>query len=247
MTTPPSRRLLVTGAHRPLGMALARRALERGDHVAVTVPNPARVPAIADLRDEHPTRLHVVAWDALDAAAIPRAAAAVRAALGPVDRAIVCELPLPPANDDLADDLRPAMLALTVQPLANTTASLLATTLHATQLATTLLDGAAGARLLIVASWLGSVTDKIRGGEHLAAVPHAAQLMLARTLQHDLLSGGVPTVVANAGRYRIDPAGLAFQPDADEVAGGLLDRLEDDPAPGGEPAFLDWRRAPRHW
>ncbi len=247
MPSPAPRRTFVTGAHRPLGMALARRALALGHVVAVTVPNPARVPAITDLHDEFPQRLHVLAWDALDAAAIPRVAAAVRERTGGIERAIVCELPLPPASDDLADDLRPAMLALAVQPLANTTASLLATTLHATQLAATLLDGVAGARALLIASWLGSVTDKIRGGEHLAAVPHAAQLMLARTLQHDLLSGGITTVVANPGRYRIDPAGLAFQADADEVAAGLLERLEDDPAPHGEPAFLDWRGAPRHW
>lgn len=244
MTSPL--RYLVTGAHRPLGVALATRALAAGHAVAVTVPNPARVPAIRDLADEHPGRVHVVAWDALDADAIPRAATAVRASLGRVDRAIVCELPLPPAPDDLADDLRPAMLAVRAQPLVNATATWLAATLHATQLAATLAGGATDARVLLVASWLGSVTDKIRGGEHLAAVPHAAQLMLARTLQHDLLSGGVATVVANPGRYRIDPAGLAFQADAEQVADGLLARLEE-PVDAADPGFVDWRGARRNW
>nr|MCU0625813.1 hypothetical protein [Gemmatimonadaceae bacterium] len=67
-----------------------------------------------------------------------------------------------------------------------------------------------------------------------------------RTLQHDLLSGGLATVVANAGRYRIDPAGLAFQPDADAVAAQLLVRLEEAGVTG-EPAFVDWRGMARAW
>lgn len=239
-------RLLVTGAHRPLGAAMVAHALAAGHVVAATVPNPRRVPALDDLAEEHPGRLHVLAWDALDGAGRARIVAQVRAAIGGIERAIVAELPLPPANDDLADDLRPAMLALEAAPLVQATASLVTATLHATQVAATLLHDVAGARLLLLASWLGSATDKIRGGEHLAAVPHAAQLMLARTLQHDLLSGGIATIVANPGRYRIDPAGLAFQADAETVAAALLARLEA-PVTADEPAFMDWRGTPRAW
>lgn len=239
-------RFLVTGAHRPLGAALVRHVLAAGHAAAVTVPDPRRVPALHDLADEHPGRLHVLPWDATDVAGRARVVQQVRAALGGIERAVVAELPLPPANDDLADDLRPAMLALDAAPLVQATATLVAATLHATQVAATLLHDVAGARVLLLASWLGSATDKIRGGEHLAAVPHAAQLMLARTLQHDLLSGGVTAVVANPGRYRIDPAGLAFQADAETVAAALLERLEAPPV-APEPVFVDWRGAPRAW
>ena len=208
-----SRRLLVTGAHRPLGAALVRQVLASGHTAAVTVPEPRRVPALTDLADEHPGRIHVIAWDATDATGKARVVQQVRAALGGIDRAI---------------------------------ATLVSATLHATQVAATLLHDVPDARVLLLASWLGSTTTKIRGGEHLAAVPHAAQLMLARTLQHDLASGGIATVVANPGRYRTDPAGLAFQADAETVAAALLERL-DAPPPDGEPVFLDWRGGPQHW
>lgn len=241
-----SRRLLVTGAHRPLGAALVRQVLASGHTAAVTVPEPRRVPALTDLADEHPGRIHVIAWDATDATGKARVVQQVRAALGGIDRAIVAELPLTPPTDDMADDLRPAMLALDAAPIVHATATLVSATLHATQVAATLLHDVPDARVLLLASWLGSTTTKIRGGEHLAAVPHAAQLMLARTLQHDLASGGIATVVANPGRYRTDPAGLAFQADAETVAAALLERL-DAPPPDGEPVFLDWRGGPQHW
>jgi NAD(P)-dependent dehydrogenase (short-subunit alcohol dehydrogenase family) len=244
MTTPL--RHLVTGAHRPLGAALVRHLLAAGHVAAVTVPNPRRVPALDDLRDEHPGRLHVLAWESTEGSGRTRVVQQVRAALGGIERAIVAELPLPPANDDLADDLRPALLALDAAPLVQATATLVTATLHAVQVAATLLHDVRDARVLLLASWLGSATTKIRGGEHLAAVPHAAQLMLARTLQHDLLSGGIATVVANPGRYRIDPAGLAFQADAETVAAALLERL-DAAIASDEPAFMDWRGVVRSW
>ena len=70
--------------------------------------------------------------------------------------------------------------------------------------------------------------------------------MLCRTAALDLRRDGIPAVVGNAGRYRMDIAGPEYHADVDEVARGLLRALESHAA-DEEPAFRDWRGASLRW
>jgi NAD(P)-dependent dehydrogenase (short-subunit alcohol dehydrogenase family) len=223
---------LVLGAHRPLGLACVRELLARGDHVVAGVQAPHRVPpALHDLRDEFPGLLTALAWTP-----------GRWPALEGVERAIVAELPIPPALTDEADDAAADLQALTVDSLLAATREVVAPTLAAIQLVTHMKP----ARVLLQASWLGVIEEKIRGGGHALGVAYASQLMLVRSAAIDLQRAGIATVVGNAGRYRMDMAGPGFHAEIEDVARGLLAVLEACRL-ADEPEFRDWRGTTRRW
>jgi NAD(P)-dependent dehydrogenase (short-subunit alcohol dehydrogenase family) len=223
---------LILGAHRPLGLACVREVLSRGDAVVAGVQAPHRVPpALHDLRDEYPTQLTALAWQP-----------GTWPPLNGVTRAIIAELPIPPTQTDEADDAGADLRALTVDRLLTESREVIAPTLAAIQFVTQVKP----TRVLIQASWLGVIEEKIRGGGHGLALAYASQLMLVRAASLDLQRAGIATVVGNAGRYRLDMAGPAFHAEIEDVARGLLAVL-DACALHDEPAFRDWRGGSRRW
>ncbi len=223
---------LVLGANGPLGLACIRQVLSGGASVVAAVQAPHRIPpALHDLREEFPAQLTSIAWQAGKWPAIPA-----------VERAIVAELPIPPAQTDEADDPVADIRALTMDAALAELRALLAPTLAAIQLISIVRPQ----RVLIQASWLGSIEEKIRGGGYALSVAYAAQLMLVRTAALDLHRAGIATVVGNAGRYKLDMAGPGFHADVDDVARGLIGVL-DNCQSGSEPEYRDWRGNVRRW
>ncbi len=223
---------LILGAHGPLGLACVRHLLGIGEQVIAGVQTPHRIPpALDDLRDEFPARLTSVAWQH-----------GKWSNIATIDRAIIAELPIPPAQTDEADDPAADIRALTPDVLALEARSVVVPTLAAIQLVTFLKPK----QLLIQASWLGSIEEKIRGGGYAVGTAYASQLMLARSAALDLQRAGIATVIGNAGRYKLDMAGPGFHADVDEVARGLIAVL-DAATLVTEPEFRDWRGAIRRW
>jgi NAD(P)-dependent dehydrogenase (short-subunit alcohol dehydrogenase family) len=223
---------LILGAHSPLGLACTRQVLAFGGSVIAGVQAPHRVPpALEDLREEFPSHLTSIAWQV---GAWP--------AISGVARAIIAELPIPPAQTDEGDDPTADLRALTPESVLRDSRSLLAATLGAIQLVTFVRP----ARVLIQASWLGSIEEKIRGGGYTIAAAYAAHLMLARAAAIDLQRAGIAAVVGNAGRYKLDMAGPGFHAEVDEVAQGLLTVLDACDL-NTEPEFRDWRGTLRRW
>ncbi len=223
---------LILGAHGPLGLACVRHLLGVGEQVIAGVQAPIRIPpALDDLRDEYATLLTSVAWQH-----------GKWSNIATIDRAIITELPIPPAQTDEADDPGADIRALTPEILAVESRSVVAPTLAAIQLITFLKPK----QLLIQASWLGSIEEKIRGGGYALGAAYASQLMLARSAALDLQRAGIATVVGNAGRYKLDMAGPGFHADVDDVARGLIAVL-DGCSLAAEPEFRDWRGAVRRW
>lgn len=222
----------VLGAHRPLGLACVRQSLASGGRVLAGVQAPHRVPpALGDLRDEYPTQLTVVPWTA---GAWP--------SVGPVERVVIAELPIPPAQSDEADDPASDLRALSAERLLAETPQVLDPTLAALQFVTYIRP----VRVLIQATWLGVIGEKIRGGGYALGAAYAAQLMMARIAALDLQRAGIAAVVGNAGRYKVDISGPDFHADIDEVARGLLAIL-DRCQVADEPEFRDWRGGVHHW
>lgn len=223
---------LILGAHRPLGLACVREVLSRGDAVVAGVQAPHRVPpALHDLRDEYPAQLTALAWQP-----------GTWPALDGVTRAIIAELPIPPTQTDEAEDAAADLRALRVDRLLGESREVIAPTLAAIQFVARVKPQ----RVLIQASWLGVIEEKIRGGGHGLAMAYASQLMLVRAASLDLQRAGIATVVGNAGRYRLDMAGPAFHAEIEDVARGLLAVLDACSLPD-EPAFRDWRGGIRRW
>lgn len=224
--------ILVLGAHGPIGLACVRQALSQGMHVIAGVQAPHRMPpALDDLRSEFPARLAGVAWSDGQWPDI-----------GPCERALVAELPIPPAQPEEADEPFADLRVLTADVALSEMRRLVAPTLAAIRFVT----HAKPPRALLQASWLGVVDEKIRGGGYALGAAYAAHLMLVRAAALDLQRGGIATVVGNAGRYRLDMAGPAFHADIDEVANGLLLLLDTADA-NREPQFRDWRGDVRRW
>ncbi len=223
---------LVLGAHGPLGLACVRAVLAAGAPVIAAVQAPHRLPpALADLREEYPALLGTFTWQP-----------GRWPTLADVSRALITELPIPPAQADEPDDPTSLLRQLSPEQALHDARSIVPPTLAALQLVATIRP----ARVLVQASWLGSVEDKIRGGGYGTGIAYAAQLMLARTAALDLCRDGMTVVVGNAGRYKLDMAGPGFHAEVDEVARGLLEVL-DAATPGAEPEFRDWRGAVRRW
>lgn len=223
---------LVLGAHRPLGLACVRQVLSSGAPAVAAVQAPHRVPpALHDLREEYPTLLTALTWQPGNWPQLPG-----------IERAIVAELPIPPTPTDEADDAAADLRALTVESLLAEARDVIGPTLAAIQLVTHVRPK----RVLIQASWLGVIEEKIRGGGHALAMTYASQLMLVRVAAIDLQRAGIAAVVGNAGRYRLDMAGPGFHAEIDDVARGLLVVL-DACRLGDEPEFRDWRGTIKRW
>lgn len=223
---------LILGAHGPLGLACTRAVLASGQAVMAGVQAPHRLPpALEDLRAESPSLLTSFAWQHGATPTLPTIA-----------RAIIAELPIPPAQTDEADDPTADLRALTPDRVLADARAVIAPTLAAMQF----IAQVKPASVLIQASWLGSIDEKIRGGGYAIGVAYAAQLMLVRTAALDLTRAGITTVVGNAGRYKLDMSGPGFHAEVDEVATGLLSVL-DACVPGAEPEFRDWRGTIRRW
>lgn len=117
---------LILGAHRPLGLACLRRILSTGASAVAAVQAPHRIPpAVHDLREQHPAQLTALAWRAGDWPALP-----------PIERVIIAELPIPPAQSDEGDDPAAELRALRAEHLAADVRALLEPTLAAIQLVT---------------------------------------------------------------------------------------------------------------
>lgn len=223
---------LVLGAHGPLGLACIRQLLAAGASVIAGVQAPHRIPpALLDLQEEFPSLLTPVAWAAGKWPTLPRIA-----------RAIVAELPIPPAQEDEADDPAAALRMLSPDAAQAEVRHLLSPTLAAIQLVTVVRPD----RVLVQASWLGSIAEKIRGGGYALGIGYAAHLMLVRAAALDLQRAGIATVVGNAGRYRLDMAGPGFHAEIEDVARGLIAVL-DACTLADEPQFRDWRGTTRSW
>ena len=179
------RRTLITGAARPLGVELVRQCLLRGDKVYAAARNPARVPVLADLRAEF-GGLELLALDPADPSLVADAVPVLEGLTDRLDQLIIAPAE-PGQHEKLADLERDETLAtlsgtgLTEHYRRHAVAPLL--------LVRTLLPFLAnrdGARVLVVSSWLGSLTGKTQGGDYATCASSAALHMHMRALAHDL-------------------------------------------------------------
>lgn len=241
----PHRRTLVTGAGGPLGVALVRRALQRGDRVYAAARNPARVPVLADLRAEY-GGLELLAMDPADAASVAMGVPVLERLTESLDLLVVA--PGEPAQHGRASD------AARDEALATLSGTGLGEHYHRHAVAPLLLvrtllpflARSEGARVLLVSSWLGSLAGKTQGGDYATCASLAAFNMLGRALAHDLADDGITVCLGNPGRYATSPEGPVFQHGVEDAAAGLLsvvDRLPRDRTG----SFLDWTGAERAW
>ena len=245
MMPPSPRRTLVTGAGRPLGIELVRQCLRRGDHVYAAARNPARIPVLGDLRAAFPG-LELLAMDPADAASVAETIPILEALTSSLDLLVIAPAESGP-HDRISDSARDEQLST-----LSGTGVLEHLRRHAVApvlLVRTLLPWlAAGdrARVLMVTTALGSLTNKSTGGDYATSTSACALHMFTRNLAHDLAAQRIVVCLGNAGDAMSLPDDAVFQTPIDDVASGLLaitDRLASDRSG----SFLDYTGTTRPW
>lgn len=219
------RTVLVTGAGRGLGLAIAKGAILRGDVVVGTVRQAAGAPELMALQRENVARLHIVPLDVADPGSC---AALLERVAGCVERVNVLfnNAGINSASHDVSDRrtafdldaLDPDTIALMMRtnalgPILVTRAllPLLAQSATATSMA----------RVVNISSRRASLHDKTTGGNYGYCMSKAALNMATRALGADALPFGVIVVAVHPGAVRTSMA----QPDATLSAAEAAEKM----------------------
>lgn len=239
------RRTLVTGAGRPLGLELVRQCLRRGDTVYAAARNPARVALLADLRAEFPG-LELIALDPADAASVADVIPVLEELTSSLDLLVIAPAEAG-AHDRVSDAARDERLSTMsgTGVLEHVRRHALAPVLLVRTLLPWLSHGD-GARVLMVTTAKGSLTNTSTGGDYATGAGAAALHMLTRALAYDVATRRIIMCLGCPG----DSAALPDAPESsialDEVALGLLS-IMDRLAAERSGAYLDYTGAERAW
>ncbi|MCU0650481.1 MAG: SDR family NAD(P)-dependent oxidoreductase [Gemmatimonadaceae bacterium] len=239
------RRVLVIGANRPAGLECVRQCVARGDAVIATAERPTRVPALADLAAES-QGLVVLPLDPSDPATVRSALGDIDARLHAIDLVVyggIDAQPLAahgdPPRDARLDTLQPGGLAESFLHQAALPLAVLRALLP-------LLAAGQSPRVLVLSSWLGSVSGKTQGGDYALCASLAGLHMLLRAFAHDVRAKGIILTVGNPGPLKTEIEGPAFKVPVDRSVTGLLAACDattlDDSG-----RFVDWTGTDRSW
>lgn len=219
---------LITGAAGGIGRELARQLAARGTTVIAVCRKPGA--ELAQL----PVRVEAGIDIATDAGC---AALASRVAGMPLDLVIHNAGVLSQESLDALD--ADALGRIRLQFEVNALAPLRLTALLAPQLAR-------GARLVLITSRMGSITDNTSGGYYGYRMSKAALNAAGRSLAHDLAPRGVAVAILHPGFVQTPMTGGRGDVDAATAARNLLARIDElTPATSGR--FLHANGAPLPW
>ena len=233
-----TRRSLVTGANRGLGLEFVHQLLARGDRVVATCRHPGKATALNALAGEHPGRLHVLPLDVAD----PRAIAELqRELLLLADDGDRLDLLVNGAGVLHSGERFGSVSAVNLDDSFRTNA--MGPFLLTQALAPRLADGA---RVANITSQLGSIANTTRFGTPSYDISKAAQNMATALLAAALRERGIVVVALHPGWVQTDMGGAgATVTPADSVAGLL--RVIDGLKQTDSGRFLDWRGQSLPW
>jgi NAD(P)-dependent dehydrogenase (short-subunit alcohol dehydrogenase family) len=236
-------RVLITGAGRGLGTALARAFLDAGHQVAATARDPAGSADLTGLAGAHPGRVVTGALDVTDAAAVARVVPALGARLGGLDVVVnsaganfrgVPDGPSTLRIDEIAPE--PLLALMRVNAAAP---------LVVVRAALPLLRASGRGRVVNISSWLGSITGA-GSGNYGYAMSKAALNMATRLLAGELEPGGIAVVAVNPGWVQTDMGGPRATLTAEESARGIA-RLTEGLTMAQSGRFLQWDGSGHPW
>jgi NAD(P)-dependent dehydrogenase (short-subunit alcohol dehydrogenase family) len=228
-------RIVITGANRGIGLELARRYLERGDHVDAGVRNPEAAGDLAALGQGAGGRLRVLPCDVADDASVR----AFAAALGDVavdvliNNAGIMGKWLSVADLDYEDVTR-TFDTNAVGPL-RVTAALLP---H--------LRRSSVRKVVNMSSRMGSIAENTSGGAYAYRLSKAALNMASKSMSLDLRGEDFTVVALHPDWVKTDMGGQEAPTTVEEAGAGLIalvDRLSLAETGG----FFHFRGDPIPW
>ncbi|MDQ3206934.1 MAG: SDR family oxidoreductase [Pseudomonadota bacterium] len=235
-----SRRCIVTGANRGLGLEFVRQLLARGDHVVATCRQPGRASALNALVGEHPGRLHVLPLDVADPRSRAELARELPLTLERGDSAAV-DLLINNAgvlhSGEAFGQIDPGGLEDSLRTNA------IGPFLLTQALAPLLADGATVAN---ISSGLGSIAGVERFGTPTYAISKAALNMATAQLARALEPRGIVVIALSPGWVRTDMGGNNAEIEPPESVSGLL-AVINDASRDDSGRFIDYRGEPVAW
>ena len=222
-----SRRCLVTGAGRGLGLEFARQWLARGDLVFALARDPRRSHGLAALAREHPDRLVTAPCDVASDVSVEEARRAVRERTDRLD-IVLNNAAIFGARGGTIEtlDLEEIRRVFEVNALG---------AIRISRAFLPLLRKGERPRLVHVTSGMGSVSDNASGGYYAYRIGKTALNMIARNLAHDLKGTGIASVALSPGWVRTDMGGNEAPLSPQESVASLvatIDRLGPEESGG---------------
>ncbi len=206
--------ILITGANRGIGFAMARQAAARGDTIIATARDPGKAGALADLATET-GRITIRALDVTDEASV----AALAAQTGEAIDLLVLNAGLLNSYGGLTDPNHSAEAWRDVLMTNVAGPFLVARDLLAH------VERSAGRKIAIVSSVMGS-NERASGNAYPYRASKAAAVNVARNLATELKPRGIAVGAYHPGWVRTDMGGNGADISVEESAEGLLARFD---------------------
>jgi NAD(P)-dependent dehydrogenase (short-subunit alcohol dehydrogenase family) len=206
--------ILITGANRGIGLALATAYIKRGDRVIAMVRDPFKVPDI--LKTAPREQAVIIGMEVTDERSVTRAAASLKE---PIDILI--------NNAGVMGPERQAALDMDFAGFAQTLAVNTVAPLRVAQAFLPLIKLSSNPRILTVSSQMGALAGS-REGSVAYRASKAAINKVMQCLAFELKAEGITVCVAHPGWVRTDMGGERADISPSESAAGLialLDRL----------------------
>lgn len=232
-----SRRSLVTGANRGLGLEFVRQLLARGDHVIAACRHPGKTTALNLLAGEHPGRLHVLPLDVAEEKS---------------RSAFAHELPLVTGDDKLDLLVNNAGVLHSGERFGSVSAANLDDSLRTNASGPFLLTQALasqlndGARVANLSSTMGSIATRDEFRTPSYCISKAAQNMATVLLAKALAPRGIHVVALHPGWVQTEMGGENATITPVQAVTGLL-RVIDAVTPAQSGSFLDWQGEEMPW
>lgn len=208
-------KVLITGANRGIGLALAGELVARGHEVIATARNPESATELQAL-DGGSGKLHIVALDVTDAASVSAAAGVVAEKFGSLDILINNAGIYPEGAEAAFESIDHSLFeqALEVNLLG---------VIRVTRALLPLVRKGDAPRIVNVSSGAASISRKSDGRRYCYGTSKAALNMFTRTLAFELRSQGVVVVALSPGWVKTDMGGDHADLEVADVAPVLVD------------------------
>jgi NAD(P)-dependent dehydrogenase (short-subunit alcohol dehydrogenase family) len=236
--TAETKRILITGASRGLGLGLVRLWLEAGHRVVALAREPERSAGLRELVSRHGDLLLWRACDVADEASVEAARAAVESRCEALDVLVNNAGVYGPRGDTLETlDMGEMQRVFEVNALG---------ALRVTRAFRPLLARGEQPRVALMSSLMGSIEDNGSGGSWAYRLSKAALNMAGRNLAHELSATGILTVVLHPGWVRTDMGGAGAPLGIEEAVADLAATIERA-GPEQDGRFLDRQGVPLPW
>ena len=215
------KRVVITGASRGLGLALATHYLEAGETVYGTVRSANT--AVTELSAKYPDTFHQLTVDVQNDQSVRSAAAFAAEQADSVD-IVICNAGVNPSRTTFELQTVPE---LSDEELLNTFDINVVGVVRTIRAFYDLLTKSADPRLMIMTSGVGSLSNVNDGWLIPYSVSKTALNMLGERLRHVVKGDGVKVILLNPGWVKTDMGGSEAQMEPGPAAAAIAERIAE--------------------